>query len=1190
MACSSALALMPSPPSSPSSQDFQYTGEWEHDVFLCFRGADTRHGFTSHLMAALSDKQIKAFIDGKLRKTECIDELLSILQKSALSIVIFSENFADSTWCLEEVAMIARRYEKFGHRVLPVFYKVDPSDVAGDSGRYAAAIDHKHGASRYLEDRKRWKVGLKTVANCVGHTSQSIEIESDLIREVVNDVQRQLTDMSPSIMPDNLVGIDSRIMGIKQLLAMNTLDGTRVIGLWGMGGSGKTTLATACYQRFVCSMRDTKHYFFKRINESCESVSGIEGLIQELYSTLLSEKGVSRETLDIRFRRTRLSRLKVFIVLDDVEAPSQLDQLLLGSALDPTTLFAAGSRIIVTTRNKRVLQYARAKIYVVDGLRKDESLQLFSLHSFRQRSPPSNWKGLSRQAISYCGGNPLALRVLGSRLFGEDQNYWNSFLGDLEPGIHNVLVRSYLKLGADEQRLFLDFACFHKVSSRSRMTKYMTSKYGSHAYSRIKDLIDKSMFICFATNGYEHIHVHDLLREMAWRIVNDERKLENRARLYNPEDVHKLFTNREHSGANVFQGVIATEAICLDISKAKEMDLKPNAFEGMHSLTYLVFWYPRAVLHKSGSLPSHLCNIRLPDNGLDSLPNELRYLRWDGFPSESLPSRFNAEYLCYLEIHHSPIVRCWEGVEPSLVNLVSLDLSYCIHLSNVPDLSKSANLEVLVLRGCESLVELPLYLSYDKLTLLDLRDCQSLSRLPTTFNFKSLKSMYLSNCPKVIRCPEVNSGELVYLDLMDTPVRKLPSAIYNVKQGGVLRLCGKRITNFPAIAASLNLFRLCHTTVREMDIYDEHQVPSKLSPRFVRLELVGNSELKRLSRNIWKMVSQTLLLAESPLIESLPEISEPFNHLTELAIIRCQNLKSFPIGISNLKSLQVLHFVGTDVKSLPSWIEELDQLSTLDLSFNKGLEFVSSNICKLANLSILFLKGCSRIQSLPELPPNLDSLHLGGCKSLRVLPSNYRKLRWKRVLFDDCTLDANSHKEMVETFPNQATVSPHLQGGLQYWGSEIPEWFAYKSMNDKDDSRVMVQLPTCNSNRRIKGIAFCIVCSSDIFIYPLCMKCNCDIETTTAGSWSSPDLHLGGTTSSSDNVYMWFDKNLLGETPSETLSDETNEGMRDEAEPWYVKYAGVTVSFRFSFLARKEEDVKNLRKAKLKRLGISLLY
>ncbi|CAL1384929.1 unnamed protein product [Linum trigynum] len=84
------------PPSSPSfnhpGSSYYYSGKWEYDVFLCFRGAE----------------KIRVFIDDMLDKTESIDELIPVLKRSALSIVIFSDKFADSSWCLDEVATISR--------------------------------------------------------------------------------------------------------------------------------------------------------------------------------------------------------------------------------------------------------------------------------------------------------------------------------------------------------------------------------------------------------------------------------------------------------------------------------------------------------------------------------------------------------------------------------------------------------------------------------------------------------------------------------------------------------------------------------------------------------------------------------------------------------------------------------------------------------------------------------------------------------------------------------------------------------------------------------------------------------------------------------------------------------------------------------------------------------------------------
>ena len=96
------------------------------DVFLSFRGEDTRHGFVSHLYTALCQRDIYTFIDNDLPKGEEISvELLKTIENSTMSIIVFSENYASSTWCLEELAKIVK-CRKNRQSVRPVFYKMDP--------------------------------------------------------------------------------------------------------------------------------------------------------------------------------------------------------------------------------------------------------------------------------------------------------------------------------------------------------------------------------------------------------------------------------------------------------------------------------------------------------------------------------------------------------------------------------------------------------------------------------------------------------------------------------------------------------------------------------------------------------------------------------------------------------------------------------------------------------------------------------------------------------------------------------------------------------------------------------------------------------------------------------------------------------------------------------------------------------
>lgn len=144
---------------------------WKYDVFVSFRGEDTRNNFTDHLFGALHRKCIVTFRDDtKLKKGECISsELLQAIEASHILIVIFSRNFASSTWCLQELAKIADCIEVPGQPVLPIFYDVSPSEVRKQGGDYGKAfVEHEERFKANLEDVRRWRRALALVANLSG--------------------------------------------------------------------------------------------------------------------------------------------------------------------------------------------------------------------------------------------------------------------------------------------------------------------------------------------------------------------------------------------------------------------------------------------------------------------------------------------------------------------------------------------------------------------------------------------------------------------------------------------------------------------------------------------------------------------------------------------------------------------------------------------------------------------------------------------------------------------------------------------------------------------------------------------------------------------------------------------------------------------------------------------------------------
>ncbi|KAL2327972.1 hypothetical protein Fmac_021399 [Flemingia macrophylla] len=150
-----------------------------YNVFVSFRGEDTRNNFTDFLFGGLSRNEIEAFKDNThLHKGESIaPELLQAIQASRIFIVVFSKNYASSTRCLCELAHICNCIQTSPRRVLPIFYDVDPSEVRRQSGCYETAFaEHEERFrkdKKMMEDVQVWKETLIKVANLAGWDIQN---------------------------------------------------------------------------------------------------------------------------------------------------------------------------------------------------------------------------------------------------------------------------------------------------------------------------------------------------------------------------------------------------------------------------------------------------------------------------------------------------------------------------------------------------------------------------------------------------------------------------------------------------------------------------------------------------------------------------------------------------------------------------------------------------------------------------------------------------------------------------------------------------------------------------------------------------------------------------------------------------------------------------------------------------------
>ncbi|KAL8258451.1 hypothetical protein R6Q59_030492 [Mikania micrantha] len=155
--------------SSSSSQS------WNHDVFLSFRGEDTRKNFVDHLYTALVQQGIRAYKDDEtLARGESIGlSLMKAIQESHIAVIVFSENYANSSWCLDELTYIIECMEKRGQIVMPIFYNIDPSYVRNQKGEYGRALAKRK--RERMHKHESWKKALVTASNLSGWVTKHFQ-------------------------------------------------------------------------------------------------------------------------------------------------------------------------------------------------------------------------------------------------------------------------------------------------------------------------------------------------------------------------------------------------------------------------------------------------------------------------------------------------------------------------------------------------------------------------------------------------------------------------------------------------------------------------------------------------------------------------------------------------------------------------------------------------------------------------------------------------------------------------------------------------------------------------------------------------------------------------------------------------------------------------------------------------------
>ncbi|KAI9113015.1 hypothetical protein K1719_015947 [Acacia pycnantha] len=811
----------------------------KYDVFISFRGPDIRSGFLNHLERELDRKGIDAYVDDRLEGGEEISSaLVRAIEGSMIALVIFSKDYASSRWCLEELVKIMECKEAGQKIVIPVFYSVDPSDVRHQKGTYAEAFTlHEEKFKGIVDNLQIWRSVLEKSANLSGHIIHQNfrKDESKLIDAIVKDVLKNLEDNSPIVPNSQFIGFHQNFTIVESLMEI-TLQEVRFVGIWGMGGIGKTTFARAIVDKLLPEF--ASYCFLENVREKSTKVDGLNSLREELLSELLGQKDHKHNAL------RRLQRKKVLIALDDVDNPKQLKDLVGHLQLGP------GSRVIVTSRDKQVLRNGGIHdqfIHGVNELSSKESLELFSIHAFIQRQPKEGYQELSEMTIAIAQGIPLALEVLGSRFHSRDKAYWESELSKLKryphEQIQKVLKMSYDGLDPMDKEIFLDIGFFFVGDKKDNVTCGLEA-CGFKAVSGIQNLIDKALI---KLDQYERIVIHDLIREMAEQMVRGEsiRHPERRGRLKDVDEVYDVLKSN--------MGTDEIEGIMLDLDQIKYLQVEADVFRKMKKLRVLkifsnVSWSPPSTPYKI--LPSDL----------DPFSSKLRYIHWDHYPLETLPSGLYLGNLVELYMHNNNVKRLWDGKQ-DLGNLKTINLSWSKQLIELPDLSIAHKLEIVDLNYCESLRTVhPSILSLPNIIVMYVDDCSELEDIESETHLESF--VYDEN---YIRKLYLSSDKLSRLCLEETEVEILHFPIGRFRELKHIRIRG-------GIVGSVSIDELCCLT--NLEVFE------------------GCSYLSEIPDNIKALKWLVHLSLDDSAVETLPAYVNYPPSLKYISLRRCKRLKS----------------------------------------------------------------------------------------------------------------------------------------------------------------------------------------------------------------------------------------------------------------------------------------------------------
>ncbi|CAN1805511.1 Disease resistance protein L6 [Linum perenne] len=727
----------------------------EYEVFLSFRGPDVRKSFVDFLYSYLVRSKIRTFRDEEeLRKGETIaSSLIQAITESKIYIPILSNSYASSKWCLQELAkMVECCREGNGHIILPVFYFMDPRDVRHQAGPYEEAFE-QHSKKHDPVTVQKWRTALQEVGQMKGWHVTEMDGQGAVIDEIFSKVELHLRS-NYTLVTEELVGIDCHVQEVTRLLNLDSGDG-KIVGIHGIGGIGKTTIAKAVYDSICTSFN--RCCFIENIRELLLKNDGVMALQNKVISRILRDDVQVKDASEgVNIIRQRVCKYKVLVVLDDVGDRFEFDQILgkLGS-------FNSESRFIITTRSLMKVD-ERNQFWMHDHLRDlgrgiviEEDVE----HPCKRSRVWSNEDAINMLKNVEASDRVEMLRVDMISLYGNfsDNKYFQKF------SKLRYLDMEFSTLYGDFSEILLDMRWLKLSYCISIPTNL-----------NLKNMIILELPGCAVTDdwgGWNRVKVAHKLKIINLRCCLCLNRIPNLSQCASLESIDLTDCLRLKGELNIsnFRNLKVIRLQETDITLAAPRvpnllelkDLEELCFEncdGAPEIPGDIWKLPKLKTLKTVECS---CKGSLLSNQDGNLPSSLTCLIVDWSQGLTrLPNLANLSNLTELRLIH---LKASEIHGLGLDNLETLDVSGCIQLVDVTGLAKLISLQKLNMSNCWSIEELPDISGMKSLNILDLSECIKLIKVIGLEKLESLEQLHMAGCKSVKELPDMSDLKNLWL-------------------------------------------------------------------------------------------------------------------------------------------------------------------------------------------------------------------------------------------------------------------------------------------------------------------------------------------------------------------------------------------------------------------------------------------